>query len=389
VTLSGLLIALALAGTSPAPRVLAHVDSVQITRADLEERLRMLRSRRLPADPAGQVGALIDEALLAGEGRKLGLERTADVLGLMEQERRRLAVDAYVTSAVPEPAEADLKALYHQTGDSIRLIVVKLETEADAGAALLRIQAGGEISAEARRSLDQTLAARGGDTGLLTRASVQPGLAEAAFAASVGAVIGPLRLDLGWAIAQVMERHVADEASFAERRDSIAAFARDRMRKDTRAHLIEHLRRKSNATVDDEFLAKVGAAPSDRDLDHTVATVGGKPIRYRDLLGMMPNVPSGHGAGAARSAFAWREVDRAVLETEAVARGFEKDPSVGRALPGIERNLLASAAADRIAARANAPAADPKVRETLERLRAKAKIRVDQAAVDAAERELR
>lgn len=391
-TFPSLALALALAGSPPAPpapQVLAHVDAVQITRADLEERLRVLRSRKAPADPAGQVGALVDEALLAAEARRLGLDRDPVVAGLVAQERRRMAADAFAISAVPEPSEADLRSLYHQTGDSIRLVLVKLETEADARAALERVKAGGDLAAEARRSLDPRLAAAGGDTGLMTRAAVDPAIADAAFSTPVGALFGPLQLPLGWAIGKVLERSVADEAGFAARRESIAAFARERLKVEVRQHLIERLRSKYGATVDDAFLSKVSRTPSEADLDHVVAQVNGKPIRFRELRRFEASVPGGHGAGAARSAFAWREVDKIVLETEAVAKGFDGSPAVLRVLPGIERNLLASAAAERIAGRPDAGTGDPKVRQALEGLRRKAKIRIDQAAVAAAERELR
>jgi parvulin-like peptidyl-prolyl isomerase len=389
VTVSALALALALAGSPAAPQVLAQVDAVQITRADLEERLRVLRVRKVPADPAGQVAALVDEALLAGEARRRGLDKDPTVTGLLAQERRRMAVDAFAASLVAEPSEADLRSLYHQTGDSVRLVLVKLETEADARAALQRVKAGGDIAAEARRSLDPRLAAAGGDTGQTTRAAVAPALAGEAFSAPIGSVFGPVQLELGWAIAKVVERTIADEAGFAARREAIAAFARDQMRSQVRTHLVEQLRRKAKASVDEAFLAKVGRPPSASDLDHAAATVNGKPIPYRDLVKYETGIPGGHGASAARSAFAWREVDRIVLETEALAKGFDRSPAVARTLPGIERNLLASAASERIAGRADASTADPKVREALEQQRAKAKIRIDKAAVAAAERELR
>lgn len=392
-TFPALALALALAGSPPAPtaapQVLAQVDGVHITAADLAERLRALRARGISAAPAGQVDALVDEALLAGEARRLGLDRDPAVTGLLAQERRRIAADAFAASVVPEPTEADLRALYHETGDSVRLVLAKLETEADARAALQRVQAGGDLAAEARRALDPRLAASGGDTGLLTRAAVPRELADQAFSVPVGSLFGPVKLQLGWGIARVVERHVADDGEFPARRAAIAAFAHDQLRIRVRAHLVEQLRKKAKAHVDEDFLVKVSPTPTAAELSHAVATVHGKPVPYRDVLRYEAAVPSGHGASAARSAFAWREVDRIVLEDEAVAKGFDRSPAVARVLPGIERNLLASAAAARLAGRPDATSADPKVREELERLRAKAKVRIDRAAVQAAERELR
>jgi hypothetical protein len=389
VTFPALALALALAGSPPAPQVLAQVDTVQITRADVEERLRALRARKVPASASALMPSLIDEALLAGEARRLGLEKDPAVTALLTQERRRIAADALGSSVVHEPTEQDLRALFHETGDSVRLVVVKLETEADVRAAMERVKAGGDLAAEARRSLDPRLAAVAGDTGLLTRAAVPADFADLAFSTPVGALFGPIQLEVGWAFGRVLERHIADEASFPSRRAAIAEFARERLRVAMRTHLVEQLRTKANASVDEVFLANVSRSPSERELEHAAATVNGKPIKYRDLVKQMSFVPGGHGASAARTAFAWREVDRILLEEEAIARGFDKGPAVTRTLPGIERNVLATAAAERIAGRADASSADPKVREALERLRRNAKIRIDQAAVATAERELR
>jgi peptidyl-prolyl cis-trans isomerase C len=382
---------LAVAVSSAADQTVAQVDSVRITRADLDERLRVLRARRLAAAPAPAVDALVDEALLAGEARRLGLDRDPAVVAEIESERRRLAAETFVADATPEPTEAQLRELYHQTADSARLVLVKLATEPDARAALERVRSGGDLAAEARRSVDGGLAARLGDTGPVSRAALDPALAAEVFRAAPGAVIGPVQLKLGWAIARVVERTVADEAGLAARRSSIASFARTQIGAQVRSHLVEQLRARAAVSIDEGFLRAVTARPTEKDLDHPIAVVNGKPVPYRAIQAGVQRIASrgGHGAGGARIALARAEADRRVLEDEALAKGFGRSPAVARTLPSIERNLLAAAAAARLAGSGAADLGNPAVRGELKRLRSSARVTVDRGAVAAAERDAR
>jgi peptidyl-prolyl cis-trans isomerase C len=367
------------------------VDAVQITRADLDERLRVLRANGVHTPPAAAVEDLVAEALLAAEARRLGLDRDPAVAADVDRERRRLAADALIASMIPEPPEAQLRELFHQTADSARLVLVKVPSEAEARAIVERVKAGGDLGEEARRSADAAAAGRRGDTGVVSRAALDPALAGEVFRAAPGALLGPVQLQLGWAVAKVVERQVADDATFPARREAIAAFAKEQLRVEARAHVMEQLRKRSGTKLDEAFLREVGQSgpPGEKDLGHPIAVVNGKPVPYRDIAAVERNVGRGHGAAAARVSFAWREVDRRLLEDEAIAKGFDRSPSVAAVFPGIERNLLASAAAARIARKPDAGLGDPAVRDALGRLRRAAQVRVDQDAVAAAERETR
>jgi hypothetical protein len=291
----------------------------------------------------------------------------------------------------PEPTDADLLALYHLTADTLRLVVVKTTSEEEARAALARVRAGGDLGAEARRSVDAALAARSGETGLVSRAAVDPALAEAAFGAAPGALVGPVRLRLGFAIARVEERHAADEGGFPARRQAILGFAREQRRAQARTLVVERLRKKYAVTLDEDFLAAAGKSgpPSEKDLDRAVASVNGKPISYRAVREASAGAATGRHAGTALVSFARAEIDARLLDEEARAQGLDAAPDVTGPLAGIERYLLASAAAERIAARPGADRADPAVRKRLEALRAAAAVRVDEPTVAAIQKEAR
>lgn len=390
------LLLLALAGAAapaPAPKdpVLARVDAVQITRADLQERLRVLRARRQATPPAAALSDLVDEALLASEATRMGLDKDPANLARIDEQRRRLASEALVAKMTPEPTEELLRDLYHQTGDSIRLVLVKATTAEEARAVLDRVRKGGDLAVEARKSADPRLAARAGDTGLVSRAALEPALAAAAFKAEPGALVGPVALSLGFAVARVLERSVADDARFPERREAIAAFARERMRAEAKVHVLDQLRRKAGVQIDEEFLRNVGRSgpPSEADLAHPAAVVNGKAVPYRVIHESFEKAGTarGHGGGAARISFTQSEIERRLLVDEAVARGLDRAPETEKALAAVARNLLAGAAADRIAGRSGAGLADPAVRARVEALRAKADVRMNEAALHAFEGE--
>lgn len=382
---------LALAGLPPRDPPVARVDAVEITRVDVVERLRVMTALRRPQTAQAAVSDLVEEALLAAEARRLGLDRAPEVGQALARERRRLAAEALVARMTPEPTEADLLELYHLTSDALRLVLVKTTTEEEARGVLQRVQAGGDLGAEARRGADPGLAARSGQTGLVSRAAVDPALAEQAFRAEPGALVGPVQLRLGWAVARVEERRLGDEREFPARRDAIASFAREKRRGQARTMVVERLKQKYAVTLDEAFLGAAGKAgpPAQRDLDRAVASVNGKPIAYRVVHEAAAGAAAGRHAGSALVSYARAEIDARLLDEEARAQGLDAAPAVAATLAGIERYLLATAAAERIAARPGADRADPVVRKRLAALRAAAAVRVDEPMVAAIQKEAR
>lgn len=392
-TLLPLLACLA-AAAAPAAEVLARAGDTAITRADVDERRRVLASRGRSLTPAEAVAALVDEALLAAEARREGLDRDPATAAQMEEQRRRLAFDAYVgeVAAASEPSEAQLRELFHAGADTLRLVLVKVETEADARAVLERVQAGGELAAEARRGVDPRLAASGGDTGEVVRAVLDPALAAEAFRAPVGSLVGPIRLKLGWAVARVVARTVADESAYPSRREALAAFARQRTVAQARAHLAEQVLRAAGVTIDEGAVAALAGVedPTPAQLDRAVATIRGRAVPWREVrvaVARLSSATRGHGASArAKVAAVRQELEARLLGDAALSKGFGASPAVVATLAGIERNLLAGALAARLAG-GPADTSHPKVRARLEALRSRTKVTVDERRVAATGRE--
>jgi len=395
--LGALLTALALgAGPAAAPggdAVIARVDGLSITAADLAERQRVLAAAGRLTDPRPALDDLMDEALLAAEARKRGLAAEPAVRAQVDAERRRLSVEALLDTELanlPAPTEAELKSAFHATSDSVRLVLVKLATEADAKAALARVQAGGDLAKEAAASVDSSLASRGGDTGPVMRAALEPALQEAAFSAPVGKLFGPLALKLGFVLGRVTERHVADEAGFAAQRPRLLAGLQRQRREFVRGHLVERLLAAPGVSVDEAWLKSLDPtkAPSAADLARPVARAKERTIPFSAIwpaLRDLAAIGRGHMAGpATRVSLARKELERVVLEESARERGLDKAPAVAGTLPAIERNLLASELAARLTKSPEAGLMDPAVRSLLDGLRAKASLSIDQAALRAA-----
>src|SRR5512132_2157214 len=95
--LSPALLLLALAAAPPAPSdVLARVNGVAITSPDVAERRRALGARGASLATADLVDTLVNDALLAGEARRRGLDRDRAVVAEVESQRRRVYVDVLV-----------------------------------------------------------------------------------------------------------------------------------------------------------------------------------------------------------------------------------------------------------------------------------------------------
>jgi hypothetical protein len=374
---------------SPGPaEVLARIDDVAVTRADLDERLRVLAGGR-PVGAQDAMDQLVDEALLAGDARRQGLDRDPALVEDVDAQRRRLASEAYIASLgeAIKPTDAQLRAMYHQSGDQVRLTLAKFLSEPEAAAAAERVRKGGDLAAEARQSPDQSLAAAGGDTGLQSRALVDPALVELAFKEPVGKLVGPVKLALGYALFKVVERTLADEAEFAGRRDALVEMARTRGVQQARTHLIEQLKKSSGVKLDDGFLQSLGDRTdlTPAELAHPIAVVNGRPVPYSAIYPQVVQlfrVARGHGAGpSARQRLAWQEIEARLVADLAVSKGFDRAPSVKAVLPGIERNLLAAAAVAKLSRTGDL--GDPAVRARLEALRKQAKVEIDRKRVAA------
>jgi peptidyl-prolyl cis-trans isomerase D len=99
-----------------------------------------------------------------------------------------------------------------------QLLTFTVPDETKAKAAVDAIAGGGDFAAEAKKAsgIDPV------DTGLVARQGLLPELADAAFSAGIGSVVGPVKTVLGWQVAKILKVEVGRAGDLASVRDKIA-----------------------------------------------------------------------------------------------------------------------------------------------------------------------
>lgn len=354
ISLPLLLATLLLAG--PADEV-ARVGATVITRAEVEARLSQMRATGDQGGPLDAVNGLIGELLLEQEARRLGLAASPALKARVEQERRRLAgalLEERELAGNVKIGEADLRAAYHSTADSVRLDVLVFDSEHAAAAAVARAGKAGDLEASAPLAIRRLK----GEAAL--RGQVDPKLVDLAFKAPIGAVQGPVEASVGWAVLKVLERQLGDEAGFQARRAALQSHAAKGAVAQARAHLVQQLKAQQKVQLDEAFLDALpkGSEATPAQAAHVLATVGGRPLTYGDILPTLKAIAgaTGHSASATvKKQVAWQEAETRLLQDAAVRRGYADDPSIKAKLPAIEAAALVQALAGQLTSAVKPP----------------------------------
>ena len=324
--------------------VVARVDGRAITSEQVRARQAATRAAGGNAGAENLVEDIINEELLAAEGYRQGLDKAAPVATAADAARRKLASEHFVEKEVLAGLKVDdeqLKAMYHQTADSAQVLLIVRASEEEARSAVERLEKGADFAEEARHSLDPRGASRGGDQGTQSRGQLEAPLAQVAFSAPLGKVMGPVRLALGWGVVKVVARQIADEATFASRREALRRFALEQMRRQIRIHSLDQLMKKYQVTLDEAFLRATGtrAVATAEEGRHVLATVGSRSVRYQDIVDDLQSAfggkESSHFSGfTVKFELLRTRVQELLLETAALEAGYAKDPAV---LAGVRR----------------------------------------------------
>jgi hypothetical protein len=372
------------AAVAPVDPTLATVDGQPIPASQLAARADAARRAGANATPESLLDSLVDETLLAAEGRRRGLDREPAVARRVEDARAQLAA-ARLDREVKASArvdEATIRDLYHAATDVVRLQQFSFAAREEA------VAAAGHLAKDDLAAASKGAIRADRQPVNATRMQLDPALADAAFAAAPGSVVGPGQLKLGWAAAKVHSRHVADEAGLPAQREGLRAFAEQQMASQVRQHLTSKLRAKASATVDERFIDSTGrrleATPA--ELERPVGNAGGATVLYREVLSEVGRIAAGGGGGhasgpAVKKQIAWALVDERLLQAEALARGLADDPEVQARLAAVRTEILAAETATRVAAAAAPERRDAAVRQLVKELRGRARIEIDAAAL--------
>ncbi len=343
-------IALAVAlSVSQSDAIVARVEGEPITIGDVSSRAK---AAGLP--PMAALENVILETVCAQAARADGFATRSDVRAQLEAERRRLAVQ-HLLEVVVYPTivatDAEIEAAFHARADQVRLSMVVRATPGEALAALQRLLHGGSLLDEAKQSSDPVIQAKSGILGWVARGALVPELARLAFDAPLLTPVGPIEVPKGFAVAVVHERHLGEDAALVRDEPSLRRIVELSKRDDAAERFVRRLRRKRQAKVDRELLARTGdRAASREDLDRPVATAGRVSVRYEEIAAPMTGAlgDASHGASGRaplemKERLAWQLLDQRLLAAEALARRMDRGPEQARALRSIERAVLADA----------------------------------------------
>ena len=180
-----------------------------------------------------------------------------------EQVRRTLAVERFVDAEVATratPGDEDLRRYYDQNPsemtrrEAVRISQIMVRVPPDGSlqaraaaretieAILKELRAGGDFAALARKHSDGPEAARGGDSGLMSRGGGPPPIERVAFQMKPGEISDVIETRLGFHIIRVGEIRPAGPVPFDEAREAIRAKLAARERDQAIRAYVERLR---------------------------------------------------------------------------------------------------------------------------------------------------
>ena len=183
------------------------------------------------------------EAIIEQVGGQEAFDQIVEDNALTETDVRAQIRDVIVERRVEESlgeemevSNGDVRAYFEENKDTrydrVRASHILVPTQAEADALLARLKAGEDFAALAQQlSQDPGSGQQGGDLGEFTRGRLVPEFEEAAFAANVGDLVGPIETEFGWHVIKVTAR---TNPTFEEVREEIRTELTEQRRAEAR-----------------------------------------------------------------------------------------------------------------------------------------------------------
>ncbi|GAB5387288.1 MAG: peptidylprolyl isomerase [Alphaproteobacteria bacterium] len=214
-------------------QVLADVDGIKVTRADLEELLGQLnaQARALPLEAIYQplINQLVLNKLVLAEAEKVGTAEKEEVKERIARRAEQIVFEAYIEDRVNAAITEDVmraeyaKFVAAQTPeDEVRARHILVETEETARELLAELVKGGDFAELAKEHSTGPSGPEGGDLGFFTKDVMVPAFAEKAFNLKPGQISRePVKTQFGWHLIKVEERRKKPAPEFAMVEDQI------------------------------------------------------------------------------------------------------------------------------------------------------------------------
>lgn len=220
-------VVLAQESASPALDVVARVDGVPITEAELIFAAEDLAQDLSSVPPAEQraflISVLIDMKLMANQARELELDQTEIFARRQTYLEERALRRAYFTTFVEtEVTEEATRAAYEKIiasespREEVRARHILLATLEDAQAVIAELEAGRPFEDVAREKSTGPSGPNGGDLGFFGRGQMVPEFENAVFALETGQVSEPVQTQFGWHVIKMEERRQSSPPPFEQ-----------------------------------------------------------------------------------------------------------------------------------------------------------------------------
>lgn len=289
------------------PAVVAKVNGTEIKKDELVKTADQVHKQMMPGAPETAdfyrriLDNLVNRELLLQEAKSLGVTATDEEVnkqitdlkghfaspqkfqdelkaeGMTEAELTQRARDAYVVQKLVETkivngvtvSEAEEKAFYDQNQAQmkrpervhVRHILVKVDkgasdvekqkAKAKAEGLLAKVQAGGDFAKLATEASDDPGSKdKGGDLGWVVRGRTVKPFEDAAFALTKpNQLSGVVQTDYGFHVIQLVERQDAGAVPFAEAKDKIGEFLKQKAEQEKVQEHIKQLRAKAKVEI--------------------------------------------------------------------------------------------------------------------------------------------
>ena len=216
-------------------KVLAKIAGKELTEKDYQAFLSKVPAEQRayaehPQAKAMYVEQFLTQHLYAQLGADLKLEETTEFAELMDVMKMEILSQLAMAETLKgiEVTSGEVKAFYDDNkemfkkGETVKAKHILVDDEAKANELMAAIEAG-EIAFEEAAKANSTCpsSAQGGDLGEFGKGQMVPAFEEAAFAAEIGKVAGPVKTDFGYHIILVEAHQTESTLTFDEVRDQI------------------------------------------------------------------------------------------------------------------------------------------------------------------------
>ena len=218
-------------------KVIAKIAGKELTEKDYQAFLNKVPAEQRayaehPQAKAMYVEQFLTQHLYAQLGADLKLDETAEFAELMEVMKMEILSQLAMADTLKgiEVTSGECKAFYEDNkemfkkSETVKAKHILVDEEEKANELMAALNAGEIDFAEAAKAESNCpSAAQGGDLGEFGKGQMVPAFEEAAFAAEVGKVVGPVKTDFGYHIILVDEHSEGGIMYFDEVRDQIKA----------------------------------------------------------------------------------------------------------------------------------------------------------------------